>query len=162
MIFAEDRYVFDTNVFSQLFRFYYRESFPSLWTKYNEIVNEGRILSAREVMLKLGDGRKTFGAYEWAKGHSYLFPEPTSQEAQFMRNIFAVDRFQRVLQNKKNKVGKRNADTFIIAHAISIRGIVVTEERDPPHGARIPNICRHFDIPCINFEAFMKREQWVF
>ena len=162
MIFQEERYVFDTNVFSQLFRFYYSTRFPSLWTKFHEIVNDGRISSVREVMLELGDGRKSFGALEWAKAHSYLFPEPDAQEAQFVRDILAVQHFQRVIQNKKNRVGKRNADTFIIARADSIRGIVVTEESDPPHGARIPNICRRFDVPCINLEKFMLRENWEF
>ena len=54
-------YVFDTNVFSQLFRFYYRDRFPSLWKEFDSLVDDGRVTSTREVKLELEDfGKNAF------------------------------------------------------------------------------------------------------
>ena len=46
-------YVFDTMIFSQLFDYYYRDQFPSLWAKFDMLVNDGRITSTREVRKEL-------------------------------------------------------------------------------------------------------------
>ncbi len=39
---------------------------------------------------------------------------------------------------------------------------VVTEEVRRPNAARIPNVCDHFGIGCINLEQLMEREGWQF
>ena len=41
-------------------------------------------------------------------------------------------------------------------------GCVVTEERIKPNAVKIPNVCDHFDIDCINFETLMVLENWQF
>jgi len=35
-------------------------------------------------------------------------------------------------------------------------------ESEPKNGAKIPNICRHFSIPCLSLEGFMEEEGWQF
>jgi hypothetical protein len=30
------------------------------------------------------------------------------------------------------------------------------------HGAKIPNICEHFNVKCVNLEKFMEVEGWSF
>ena len=153
-------YVFDTNVFSQLFGCYYRSRFPSLWARFEDMMLAGQITSTREVMLELAEGR-SYGASDWATTHLELFPNLTADEGQFITQIFLVPHFQQII-DKKLKNGGRNADTFIIARAEILGGIVVTQESEPPHGARIPNICRHFGIDCYKLEDFMERENWSF
>ncbi len=44
---------------------------------------------------------------------------------------------------------------MIIACAKIQGGTVVTEEQLKPNAAKIPNVCEHFKIPCINLETFM-------
>jgi hypothetical protein len=39
---------------------------------------------------------------------------------------------------------------------------VVTQEKNTENAAKIPNVCDHFGIPCINLEDFMKKENWTF
>lgn len=162
MLFTETLYIFDTNSLSQLFRFYYRNNFPSLWTEFNQLVSDGRILSAREVLRELGDGRQAELAYQWALDHEHLFADPGTEEVLFVSRIFDVRHFQQNLQTKKGKPRRRGADPFVIARAKRTGGTVVTEEAKPPHGARIPNICERFKIPCINLQQLMDRECWVF
>lgn len=162
MLFKETLYILDTNTLSQLFRFYYRNNFPSLWKKFDQLVKDGQILSTREVLRELEDGRKAELAYKWAEEHKYLFPDPGIDEVQFVSQIFGVRHFQQNLQSKKGKPRKRGADPFIIAQAKRTGGTVVTEEAKPANGARIPNICEHFEIPCINLQQLMDREGWIF
>lgn len=52
----------------------------------------------------------------------------------------------------------RGADAFVIAHAMADGGTVVTFESDKHPDAqriRIPDICAHFDVPCINLRQLL-------
>ncbi len=162
MLFKETLYILDTNSLSQLFRFYYRDNFPSLWKRYNQLVLDGRILSTREVLRELGGGRKVELAYKWAKAHENLFPDPSTEEVRFVTRIYGNRHFQQNLQSRKGKPRVQVADPFIIARASILGATVVTEESKPPHGARIPNICEHFEISCTNLKGLMDRENWTF
>ena len=42
-------YVFDSGAFIHLFRFYYTDTFKSLWKKFDELVENGKIISVMEV-----------------------------------------------------------------------------------------------------------------
>ncbi len=162
MLFRETLYILDTNTLSQIFRFYYRKNFPSLWKRFDQLVKDSRILSTREVLRELGDGRKAELAYKWAMANENLFPDPGTEEVQFVSRIFGVRHFQQNLQNKKGKPRRQVADPFVIAQAKRTGGTVVTEEAKPPNGARIPNICEYFKIACINLQQLMDREGWIF
>jgi hypothetical protein len=162
VLFKETLYILDTNTLSQLFRFYYRDNFPSLWLKFHQLVSDGRILSTREDLRELGDGRKVELAYAWAEDQQNLFPDPGMEEVQFVSRIFRVQHFQQNLHGKKGRPRKRVADPFVIAQAKRTGGTVVTEEAKPPNGARIPNICEHFGIACMNLQQLMDHENWTF
>ncbi|WP_082117709.1 DUF4411 family protein [Pandoraea apista] len=41
-------------------------------------------------------------------------------------------------------------------------GTVVTAERLKPNAVKVPNICAHFTIPCLDIEGFMESEGWEF
>ncbi len=99
---------------------------------------------------------------EWAKNHKELFPAPTTHEAKFILEIFKHQHFQQNIERKKILKGGKNADPFIIARAKVLNATVVTLESEPPNAAKIPNICRLFDISCISLEDFMEREKWEF
>ncbi len=154
-------YVFDTNVFSQLFHSYYRGRFPSLWAHFDELIGNGSITSTREVYREIEDDRVQ-ALRDWAKNIKELFPAPTADEASFVAQIFAVPHFQQVIEQKKLYKGGKNADPFVIARAGVNGWTVVTMESEPPNGARIPNICRHFGITRLSLEGFMEVEGWEF
>ena len=154
-------YAFDTNVFSQLFGSYYRSIFPSLWRAFEGIVASGRITSTSEVLLELGESRRTAAAFSWAIGHQSLFPQPTRSEVDFVNLIFRVPRFRQLAQSR-NRAGRRVADSYLIARARTLGASVVTMERITGQGFRIPDICHYFNIPCINLQQFMEAEKWIF
>lgn len=154
-------YVFDTNAFSQLFHSYYRNRFPTLWEQFDELIESGEITSTREVYREI-EGDRVATLRDWAAVQRDLFLAPNAAEAGFVGQIFAVPHFLQIIERKKLLMGGLNADPFIIARAHAIGATVVTLEGEPPNGAKIPNICRHFGIQCMSLEGFMEAEDWTF
>lgn len=79
-----------------------------------------------------------------------------------MAKIYAVAHFQANIEKQKLYKGGRNADAFVVARAYAIGGTVVTAERLKSNAVKVPNICAHFKIPCLDLEGFMEREGWEF
>jgi hypothetical protein len=154
-------FVFDTSGFVAL-RSYYRGIFPSLWEKFDLMVEKERIISTREVRREIEDQDDELT--KWAKGNESVFRMPTAEIAGFVSKIYQVRQFRTNIEQKKLLKGGKNADPFVIATAAvhTQQAVVVTMETLKPNAARIPNICRHFDILCLNLEEFMEWEEWVF
>jgi hypothetical protein len=154
-------YVFDTNSFIVLSH-YFPERFPSFWTKLDELVLEGRMISVREVLNELsGMGIKPH-MHEWIQAHKAIFLPPSEEESMFVSAIFAVPHFQYLVNEKQRLKGTPVADPFVVASAKIKQGCVVTEEDKKPNAAKIPNVCEHFGIDCTNLEGFMEHEGWIF
>jgi len=154
-------YVFDSSPLIDLFRYYYLDRFPSLWENFDALDLERRIISVREVRKELeGHGDRLS---DWVKDHREFFLTPTADELNFVAEIFKVTHFQALVRKKEQLQGKPVADPFVIAKAkIQEEGCVVTQEVKKPNAAKIPNVCEHFGIPCLNLEAFMENEKWRF
>jgi hypothetical protein len=154
-------YVFDNGPFSTLFRNYYRKTFRTLWENFDALVASGSIISTREVLRELEDSADE-ALRDWAKAHHDLFTTPTAPEGLFVAKIYAVAHFQHNIEQQKILKGGKMADPFVIAKAAVDGRIVVTMEKLKPNGAKIPNVCQHFGVPCLSLEEFMEREQWEF
>lgn len=154
-------YVFDTSAFSPLFRNFYRRRFPTLWGQFDELVDEGRIVSTREVFREIEDG-PIEALRDWAGDHREIFATPTAAEGAFVGRIYSVPHFQQNIELQKILKGGKNADPFVIAKAAVSEKSVVTMETLRPNAAKIPNICEHFDVPYITLEGFMEAEGWEF
>ena len=154
-------YVFDNSPLSTLFRNYYRGRFPSLWEKFDALVDAGRLVSTREVLKEI-NGSSIEALRDWAKSHGEIFSTPTTEEGALVAQIFAINHFQHNIEQKKLYKGGFNADAFVVGKAGVIDGTVVTMEEHRPNAAKIPNMCQHFGIPCLSLEAFMESEGWQF
>jgi len=154
-------YVFDNSPLSVLFKNYYRSRFPTLWKNFDGLVANGGIISTREVLREIEDGSIT-ELRDWAKSNSKIFTTPTTQEAAFVAKIYGISHFQQNIEQQKLLKGGRNADPFVIAKAAIDGKTVVTMELLKPNAAKIPNICKHFAIPCLTLEQFMEAEKWQF
>lgn len=154
-------YAFDSSALSALFRNYYRDVFKSLWAGFDGLVAAGRITSTREALREIEDSNLD-DLLAWAKANQAIFTTPTAAEAAIVGRIYAVPHFQHNIEMRKLLNGGKLADPFIIARAAAIGGAVVTTERLKPGGAKIPNICAHFKIPCHTLERFMQAEGWSF
>jgi len=155
-------YVFDTNSLSIILKHYYPERFTSLWTKLNEMLTNGEVKLVREsyneIMKLNAEDRPAL----WAKGNRKLFSTPSIEELQFVNEIFKIAHFQQLIEKKKILSGRPAADPFVIAKAKCENAIVVTEEVYKENASKIPNVCKHFGIECINLEDFMLKESWQF
>jgi hypothetical protein len=154
-------YVFDTSPLSTLFKNYYRNRFPSLWRRFDDLVAGSQIISTREVSREIDDG--AVGSLRlWAADQNGLFATPTAPEGAFVASIYGVAHFQQNIEQQKLLKGGRNADPFVIAKAAVEGRTVVTMELFKENAAKIPNICHHFGVPCLTLEGFMETEGWEF
>jgi len=155
------KYVFDSDSLIDLFRHYYPERFPTLWEKFDALVSDGKLVSVREVFNEIGSREDSLAI--WAKEKkTILFLESTSEELEFVGKIFQERHFQGMIRKQERLKGKPVADPFVIARAKISGGCVVTQENNTENAAKIPNVCDHFGIPCINLEGFMEKENWTF
>ena len=154
-------YVFDNSPLSTLFRNYYRRLFPTLWQNFDELVDNGGIVSTREVLREIEDG-PVESLREWAAQNGEIFTIPNAEEGAFVVRIYAVQHFQQNIERQKMLKGGRNADPFVIAKAAVTERTVVTMEQRQPNAVKIPNICDHFGIPSMTLEDFMETEGWEF
>ena len=154
-------YVFDTNSFRVLGN-YYPDQFPTFWQNFNRTIADGRLISVREVFRELESQIHHLHLSDWVKLQRDIFQLPSSAEMRFVSEIFSVPHFLTLVNEKKRLAGHLSADPFVIAKAKVINGCVVTEERRTPNATRIPNVCEHFEVDCINLQGFMEREGWTF
>jgi hypothetical protein len=154
-------YIFDTSPLLALFNNYYRHLFPSLWEKFDALVDNGQITSTREVLNEINDGPKD-DVWKWANDHQEIFTTPTAEEGAFVARIFAIPHFQQVIERSKMMKGGHHADAFVIAKSFFVQGTAVTMEGLKPNATKIPNICQHFRVSCMSLEQFMEAEGWRF
>lgn len=154
-------YVFDSGPLIWMFRYYYPDRFPSLWEQFHELIDDQRIISVKEVSREL-DGQDDLLA-NWVNDNKAIFQEPTQNEMIFIGEIFQVSHFQGLVRKQERLQGKPVADPFVIAKADLVQnGCVVTTEKYKENASQIPNVCKYFNIPCINLEQFMEEEDWKF
>ena len=154
-------YVFDTSSFSE-FKHFYPGVFKSVWAGLDDLVERQELISTREVWKEMGRGDADQHTNEWLKSRKHIFTTPSTEELQFVAKIFQVPHFQGLIGQKQRLKGDPVADPFVIACAKVMGGTVVTEERFKDNAAKIPNVCQHFGISCINLEDFMQQQGWSF
>lgn len=154
------KYVFDTGPLRILVHHFYQDRFPTLWNKFELLVEKGNLFSVREVFQEIT--RKENDLLEWAKTRKDLFRIPTEEEINFVTKILKIAHFQQLVSNEQRLTGYPAADPFVIACGKVQSAIVVTTEQEKPNSAKMPNVCKHFKIECIELEEFMKREKWRF
>lgn len=154
-------HVFDTVSLSNL-KYYFPNIFKSVWTGLDSLVASGNILSTREVWNELQRGAPHPHTQPWFKTNQHIFTVPQADELRFVAQILAVPHFQTLIGTQQRLNGTPVADPFVIALAHAKRGTVITEEVLKPNAAKIPNVCAHFKIPCMNLEQFMQSQAWSF
>lgn len=154
-------YVLDTNVFIVLTHFY-PSAFPSLWSKLDDLAEAGTIVSVREVYNELKQSNDSDFVQQWVDRYKHLFAKPSNSELRVVQQILSVPHFQTIIGTKAVLRGTPVADPFVVAAAEVKGGTVITQEKHKPTAAKIPNVCRHFNVPCMDLEEFMTRQGWTF
>ena len=155
-------YVFDTSSFIVLSH-YYKDQFPSLWSKINDEVNLGKIISVKEVVNEIEAYGPETELKEWVRDNKKIFHPMTKEEGQILSDIFKkYPKFQDMIKKKSLQKGRPVADPLIVAKAIHIKGVVVSEESSQKDGIKIPNLCQIKNISCFKLKEFMKKKGWKF
>lgn len=155
-----NKYVFDNGSFRDLVNHFYRKRFPTLWDKFDSLVRDERLFSVREVLKEIE--KRDNDLLDWAKSVPSLFRTPEEAELILVREIFKIPHFQTLISESQQLSGWPGADPFLIASAKINEAIVVTPEKEKPNAAKIPNVCKHFNVRCVGLEEFMEIEKWEF
>ena len=164
-------HVFDANSIRSL-QHIFPSVFKTIWGNLESLVQNQQLISTREAFNELERQNLSAELMSWVKGHKTIFTTPSAAELQFVADIFKVNHFQTLIGAQQRLKGTPVADPFVIACAKIRGGTVVTEEgwllpkmhppTPKPNAAKIPNVCAHFNVPCIDLETFMQQQGWKF
>lgn len=153
-------YVFDSGAFIHLFKYYYTDTFKSLWEKFNELVDSGKIISVIEVRRELEDHGDRLA--DWVKNHNKIFLKPNQEEANVVTHIYSHVHFEHNIKKQNQMQYCNAADPWVVAKA-KVNGYkVVSTEVYKKDGAKVPNLCEYEGVVHLSVEEFMKEEKWSF
>jgi uncharacterized protein DUF4411 len=147
----------DTNVWIALWRENYPiDVFPTLWTKLDEVIAVGEVVAPVDVCDELE--RQDDDLLRWVRQRPTLFrvADTATQNAV----IVIMNQFPNWVDVNSTR---NQADPWVVAMGVVIPSTVVTNERSS-NGPRpkIPNVCEHFGVECIDLLAFIRRQGWTF
>ncbi len=135
-------------------------NFPGFWSKMEELIKSDRLIMAEVAFEK---ALKDEGVKNWCNDNqlaSYLRSVTDDALQRKVSEILLL--FPKLLDDRRGKSGD---DPWVIALAMVTQNcIVVTEEqstrtRDRP---KIPDVCAHFNLECIQLVELVQREEWIF
>ena len=146
-------YCIDTSALITMWQYHYPISvFPSLWDKIDFHIKQGEILIPSEVYEELRTGGDNL--FEWIKERKARIVKELDEEQ--VKIVFKIEaKFPNLIDKNKTKP---DADPFVIALAYQKNWKVVTTEifSQNPNKPKIPNVCEHYKITCLNIVEFFK------
>ena len=141
------------------------EIFASLWNDIENLIKNGDLVSTEEVLMELNAGNDDLSI--WASKQNDFFLPLDNQIQAEAATILADPINSKVLDKKK--VGKNEADIWVIATAKVNNLAVITDEKyvqpiDVPNARKISirNVCENINIPHLNFLEFIKDCKWKY
>ena len=158
------QYVIDTSSIIQLSN-YYPEQFPSLWELFDRCVEQGEVVSVRDVRREF-HSRVPDDEWlnQWVKKHSRMFLDLTREEAQSTLEVSKNPYFQALIDERAGmQTTPTVADPVVIAKACHLKGAVITEESyKKGSSVKIPNVCERLEVECMKFRGFLQKKGWRF
>ncbi len=146
-------YLLDANTYIQAHNLHYDMEFcPAYWDWLDQQYNVGVLASITGVYDELAS--KSDSLSDWVKKRkSHFLPVTTNDIQQQMANIaqYLVDSPGKSPEHIGNFLN--GADPWLIARASVMSETIVTYEKlvtDESKKVKIPNVCKHFNVPCIN------------
>ena len=122
-----------------------------------QLIADGRLVSPVRVFKEIQ--RKESGLHAWLRERPLMFL-PLSRDVQDRTKIILAQ-FPKMVDDRP---GKFYADPFVIATAQFTGAAVVTSEKPTrtPKRPKIPDVCDHFRLPCLDLVGMISEEGWVF
>lgn len=153
-------YCFDTSALVHAWRRAYPpKRFPGLWTAFDNLIQDGRMLASIEVYNELE--KKDDDIFAWAKlRKEAMFVEIDDEVQAHVVALMAT--YPKLVDTAK---GKSGGDPFVIALAMSVTPhlTVVTDEKGGSgKSPKIPYVCNQEGIASVNLLTLIDNEDWVF
>jgi len=151
---SNNQYTIDSSSLIYGWNTYPPDIFPGIWDHLEALIDKKIIFATDEVRVELD--KKQDDLHEWVKAQSDFF---VPHDIEIQEHVLQVlSNFPGLYDLKK---GKSGADPFVIAHAIQNNYTVVTQEgwSNNPDKPKIPNVCKEYDIRCINLLALMREKK---
>ena len=152
------KYSIDTSAILDGWRRYYPpSSFPGLWIRIEELIQQGHLRATEEVLHELK--KRDDEVLEWAKAQDGFFI-PIDQPIQ-AAVASVLSGFPKLIDTRRNRSA---ADPFVIALA-KVEGCAVVTGEGPtasdkrPH---IPDVCRAMGIKTLRLLDLIVEEGWIF
>ncbi|WP_347986303.1 DUF4411 family protein [Methylomonas sp. AM2-LC] len=152
------KYLLDSNTYIQAKNFYYgMDICPAYWDWLDQQFQLGTVASVDMIAKELKEGNDELA--QWVKDRPEHFINNDDDETQsvFTEIVQAVVAGDYNPGNRDSFLAK--ADPWIIAKAKTIGASVVTHESlavQNTKKVKVPNICRQFDVPCLNTFQFLR------
>lgn len=127
---------------------------PGFWELLDHHAKGGIVCSSTMVLDELiGENAPEDTLCKWIKERkdSPLFSQPSDEDQKLMTGV--ADHVYKTYIVAQSSAFLKGADAWVIAHAKRVGGTVVTFERPVPANsskAKIPNVCKAFEVPCID------------
>ncbi len=155
-------YCIDTSVLISINNNYPQDIFGKLWDNIENAIQNGMIVSTKEVYNELIEYDDDLS--KWAKTKKELFIELDESQQLIVKDI--LSKFPTLVDANKPKT---DADPFIIALAKNRNLTVLTIEKssnfnsNPNARPKIPDVCEHYGIGFINnLPGFFRKMGWKF
>ncbi len=149
-------YSFDTSsLMAARIRMYPPDLFPSVWAKFEELVNVGRILVPDEVFTELT--KKDDDVSKWAKQRTAMIVPLAPDVTAAMTDILSRHPMLMAKGSRRN-----GADPWVIAVAKVRNAAVVTEEGSGGKRTKIPDVCHAEKVECLSVLGVIRLEGWTF
>ncbi len=151
------QYTIDTCCLIYGWKFYPPDIFPGLWTKLEDLINNGVLRATEEILIELKKNDDEL--LEWVNERNGFFIQVDGSIQELVLDV--LKEHPSLYDLEKNKSG---ADPFVIALAMQNNCTVVTEEKKSgnPDKPKIPNVCDHYGIRHINLISLLREQGLVF
>lgn len=152
------RYVLDSNILVTANRL----DFPmaasmEFWNWLVQLGKIGKIIIPEAVYEEIGKGHDELPT--WLDTHKFFFRKPIQDAAPFLPTVLHTYSSPSGAPMTEIQLERLGADPYVIAHAMAVKGVVVSEEAPKrataPHNKKIPDICSALKVPCVRFPRFI-------
>jgi hypothetical protein len=146
----------DTSFFINGWQKHYRiEVFPTLWSTLDALIGSGQICSCHEVFLDLE--KQDDELFQWAKDRRQIFHQPSENTIGEVSKIMP-----RFTTYSANGGTASRSDPWVIAHAIIVGAVVVTDEISKPNQRKtlppqMPDVCDVLGLAWMRPVDFLQR-----